>query len=239
MNRLNKKKKFGRIRKIQKSDSDTDSEREIVYRLAEKVNSVASKSKTPVAKLAINSIPTRLTVDSGVRLTILNWSDWLRISHTGVKPVATTRTFVPYGIDTKLPIYARGKVTIQSKRGAVIQTHVYIMEDAEAESLLGRDDAIRLGIIKLDMEGNSKAKLIKEQVNKLKLQRLAPIILGEPFSAGRNQWEVDQDMAVIKKEYEGMFKGLGKVKDVRVDINLKPGAKPKIQAARPVLLHYL
>ena len=110
--RLNKKKKFGRIRKIQKSDSDTDSEREIVHRLAETVNSVASKSKTPVAKLAINSIPTRLTVDSGVRLTILNWTDWLRISPTGVKPVVTTRTFVPYGIDTKLPIYARGKVTI-------------------------------------------------------------------------------------------------------------------------------
>ena len=87
----------------------------------------------------------------------------------GVKAVSTTRKSVGYGADTELPIRAMVKVTIQSKRGAVIQTCVYIMEDPEAESLLGRDDAIRLGIITLDLEGNSKAKLIKEQVNRLKL----------------------------------------------------------------------
>ena len=73
-----------------------------------------------MAKVAINSIPIRLTVDSGVRVTILNWSNWLKIRHTGVKAVSTTRKFVGYGADTELPIRARGKVTIQSERGAVI-----------------------------------------------------------------------------------------------------------------------
>ena len=51
----------------------------------EKVKSLP-ETKTPVARVAINSIPIRLTVDSGVRVTILKWSDWLKISHTGVNP---------------------------------------------------------------------------------------------------------------------------------------------------------
>ena len=161
------KKKLGRIRKIQKPDTDsTGSDTDVLRRLpdrtareegwekVEKVGNVStekvkslSRTKTPVAKVAINSIPIRLTVDSGVTVTILNYKDWLQIGHTGVKAVSTARKFVGYGADTELPIRARGKVTIQSKRGAVIQTCVYIMEDPEAESLLGRDDAIRLGII--------------------------------------------------------------------------------------------
>ena len=53
--------------------------------LTDKVKSL-SRTKAPVTKVAINSIPIRLTVDSGVRVTILKWSDWLKISHTGVNP---------------------------------------------------------------------------------------------------------------------------------------------------------
>ena len=113
----------------------------------EAVKMIPSKTKTPVSKLAVNSVPVRLTVDSGVRLTILNWSDWLKIQHTGAKPVSTNRSFVPYRMDSKMLIYARAKLTMQAKRGAVMQTNVYIMEDSQAESLLGRDDGIRLDLI--------------------------------------------------------------------------------------------
>ena len=50
----------------------------------EKVKSL-SRTKTPVAKVAINSIPIRLTVDSGVTVTILNYKDWLQIATQGSK----------------------------------------------------------------------------------------------------------------------------------------------------------
>ena len=39
-------------------------------------NKISAKSKTPVAKEAIISIPNGYTVDPGVRLTILNWRDY-------------------------------------------------------------------------------------------------------------------------------------------------------------------
>ena len=76
---------------------------------------------------------------------------WLKTQHTGAKPVSTNRSFVLYRMDSELPIYARARVTMQAKRGTAIQTNVYIMENSQAESLLGRDDGIRLGIIKLDL----------------------------------------------------------------------------------------
>ena len=137
-------KKLGKIGKLRKPEIENESCEEYIHivtvtKKEEAVKVIPSKKKTPVSKLAVNSVPVRLVVDSGVRLTILNWSDWLKIQHTGAKPVSTNRSFVPYRMDSKLLIYARAKLTMQAKRGAVMQTNVYIMEDSQAESLVGRD----------------------------------------------------------------------------------------------------
>ena len=67
----------------------------------------------------------------------------------------------------------------------------------------------------------SRAKNVKEQIGKIRLQRLAAVIIGEAFSGGRTQHEVDQAMEVIKKKHDDMFKG-----NVIVDISLKPEARP-------------
>ena len=70
--------------------------------------------------------------------------------------VKTRIKFRPYGTDIQLPIKGRAKVWLTAKAGAQIQTWVYINDDDTETSLLGKRDAIRLGIVTITPDGKSQ-----------------------------------------------------------------------------------
>ena len=65
----------------------------------------------------------------------------------------TSKGFRPYGTAYKLPIIGRAHVTLTAEAGAKISTWVYVVKDKKEQSLLGKDDGERLGIIKAESQG--------------------------------------------------------------------------------------
>ena len=77
----------------------------------------------------------------------------------------TSTRFRHYGTSVQLPIRGKAKVYLKAQAGAVIATYVYISEDDSETSLLGKNDADRLGIIKINPRGRH------EEVNRIKVCR--------------------------------------------------------------------
>ena len=90
---------------------------------------------------------------------------------------------MPNGVKKEVPIRAKAWVILRAAK-------VYIVESNEVETLLGGDDALRLGIIQLCPEGQKKAKEVWEQVAWLKLSKK-----GERFSGGRRKVQWRQNTA--------------------------------------------
>ena len=47
-------------------------------------------------------------------------------------------------------------MTLTSERGAKIDTWVYVVNDKREQLLLGESDAVRFGIVKLDLKGSTE-----------------------------------------------------------------------------------
>ena len=73
------------------------------------------------------------------------------------------------GTSIQLPIKGKAKVWLRAQAGAVIATHVYINDDNSETSLLGKKDAERLGIVKINLRGS------REEVNRIKVCRKADL----------------------------------------------------------------
>ena len=60
--------------------------------------------------------------------------------------------FQPYSTDEEVPIIGKCKATLKNKGGWKHETTIYVVDGGE-ESLLGKEDALALGIIHLDKVG--------------------------------------------------------------------------------------
>ena len=74
-----------------------------------------------------------------------NRTDWFKIAEE-CRMVKTKIKFGPWGTDQKLPVRGRAKVQLRAQAGATITTYIYINDDDRDDSLLGKSDAIRLGL---------------------------------------------------------------------------------------------
>ena len=190
--RVKKSKKKGKAKKkttVLPSDSE-----DTVSRIDE-VKSVEQKT-TPKdvmsAALNVNKKIINFAIDSGVKRNLINLNDWEKIATTTEARI-TTRRFMPYGVNKDLPVKSKAAVTIQARSGAKVETEMFIVESKEVESLLGRDDALRLGILKLCPEGEKRALEIapevfrrKNEVAWLRLKKKVEREEGERFSGGKN-----------------------------------------------------
>ena len=232
------------------SEDDTDSEdigrvlelqdQEVVHAA---VASVQEKSvKAVLALTALDngrpSLQTKveLLIDSGVHKTLICEQDWLKFKQIrGEKPIKLkiNRTkFRPFGTNFQLPILGRTKCTKRASAGAQITTIVYVVK-GETESLLGLSDGKRLGIIKIDPDGENV-----EVVGQLKqIKKEAKPITGI-ISGGQTQAVIDEKMKTIVAKYPSVFDGLGLAKVEPIHIKIDKNAKPVQQKLRPIALHY-
>ena len=169
-----------------------------------------------------------MATDTGVRKTILNRSDWLRIKDTA-KMVKTRIKFRPYGTDIQLPIKGRAKVWLTAKAGAQIQTWVYINDDDTETSLLGKRDAIRLGIVTITPDGKSQ-EVGSEDEQPVKTMRT---------TVKTTDHGIDKKIQKLIHDYEDIFQGIGKNKGDPVKIQVREGIQPVIQPPRRIPIHYL
>ena len=65
----------------------------------------------------------------------------------------TTVRFKPYSTDTTVPLLGCMDVKLINNRGKAVKTRVYVTQGQKG-SLLDKDDAITLGIVKIDPDGD-------------------------------------------------------------------------------------
>ena len=138
----------------------------------------------------------RPITDTGVKKTILCKSDWAKISRYGQVKKTSTK-FRPYGTSVQLPIQGKAKVYLKAQAGAVIATYAYINEDDSESSLLGKNDAERLGIVKI----NTRA--CREEVHRIKVYRKSD--LGKEKKNAKNpekEKASDKKMTELVEEFE-------------------------------------
>ena len=148
--------------------------------------------------------------------------------------VKTDTKFRPYGTSVQLPILGKAKVWLKAQAGAVIATHVYISKDDNETSLLGKNDAKRLGIVKINLRGS------REEVNRIKVCRKSELKKkkGEAENPEKEK-ENDKKMDKLAHEFEDIFKGMGKYQGEPVKIEIPDNISPIIQPLRRIPLHYV
>ena len=94
-----------------------------------------------------------MVTDTGVSKTLINHILWQQIKPNCGRLVKTSKLFRPYGTKYHLPIIGRAQVELQAENGATIKTWVYVVNDKREQCLLGESDAVRLGIVTINLKG--------------------------------------------------------------------------------------
>ena len=141
--------------------------------------------------------------------------------------------FVPFGTNRRLECVGRSKVKIKAVAGAVLKTIAYVIRGVN-ESLLGRTDAVRLGIIEFHPEG-------LETIRRLTDTKKKPVPdVNQIVSGGMSQRQIDEKMEGICSEFSGLFVGLGRAQGVDpIHIVVDDSAKPVQKKRRPIPLKYV
>ena len=224
-----KAKTFGQLSSAEDTDSEESSGRIVVSHLSTK--SIQAKVFMCGAQYPNDSKEIMLATDTGISKTLLNRADWEKVKD-GCKFVKTSKRFRPYGTVYHLPIKGKALMNITAERGASIETWVYVVDDHREQSLLGESDAVRLGIVTLDLKGSEE-----EIVNKVEYLRKAEI---SENSFPTDSSSVEAEMERIRNEFSDVFSDkTGKVKGTPIKIQVREDAVPVIQPPRRIPLHYL
>ena len=218
--------------------SDSEDEDAVLKRIME-VKKLSNEGIAAKLKIkphnAHNESDVHLATDTGVRKTLINKTDWLKIKNNA-DLVKTSKRFRPYGTQYHLPIIGRSYVTLTAEKGASINTWVYVVNSQKETSLLGESDAVRLGIVAINLQGAETEVVIRkvEYIPKTSTPD------DQAVSAGQTQSEIDRDMSKIKEKFSDVFSDkTGKFRGAQIRIQVEKDATPVIQPRRKIPLHYV
>ena len=126
------------------------------------------------------------------------------------------------------------EVKLANNKGKAIRTKVYVTE-GQTESLLGKEDGIALGILKIDPDGDAPDE-DEERVRCITPEPLDDVIKYGIVSGNQTQAQIDDSMAQIVEEHKEVFQGMGRAKVPPIHIQVKEDARPVTQPKRPIPL---
>ena len=226
--RPRKPRKKKQVARVDSEESNSDSETS--GRILEVSN---LDKKTSLATVQVKGVenpgksaPLKLVTDTGVSKTLVNIVEWQKIKHQCRRLVKTSKRFRPYGTQYLLPIIGRAHVHLQAQNGASIKTWVYIVKDKKEQCLLGKSDAIRLGIVKIDLAGAEKEI---EVVN-----RITPIVKDNKIEQSP-PFDVE---SLINSLPELFSDKTGKYNGAPIPIQMPPKYYTRTKPERRIPLHY-
>ena len=192
-----------------------------------------------------------LSTDTGVSKTILNLEDWEKVKEDCLL-TETKKRFRPYGTEHLLKIMGKARVKMRAENGAEIETWVFIHKSRTETSLLGKEDALRLGIVKLNLKGEKTEVVLTSNEETIRnvsfvpdshdtlLSQAAPTGAYVPACEdGGGNDETARRMAQLKLKYKSVFSNkTGKFKGKPIQIQVRRSVIPVIQPARRIPLHY-
>ena len=194
------------------------------------------------------------TTDTGVIKTLLSEKHfWKVMDHNpDVKLRHTKVRFRPYSTKAEVPLLGKMKVKLTNNNGYHTNTTVYVTK-GQTESLLGREDAIDLGIIQINPDGRKPTQERAPRTSRQEdtrscsrspepvrsrspepVRHITPETLLAPkeegiVSGGQTQAEIDASMDKITAEHAAVFEGMGRAKVDPIHIQVKEGARPVTQ----------
>ena len=185
-----------------------------------------------------------LATDTGVKHSILNYTDWRKIKKSSGM-VKASKKFRPYGTPATMTLNIIGKalVTMTAEAGAQILTWVYIHKSETEKSLLGEKDALRLGIVTLNLKGATEEVLLADEETEV-VNRIPYATKEDPpstgiVSGGETQAEIDSNMEKLKQRHPKAFTHrTGKFKGSPIKLHYPEEYTPHIQPNRRIPLHY-
>ena len=119
--------------------------------------------------------------------------------------------------------------------GAQIETWVYVVDDKKEQSLLGKENAMRLGIVTIQLNG-AKEEVV-HQISSVQKQPTPP---GEIVSGEETQEQIDQNMQELVHQFPDVFTDkTGKFDGKHIKIQISEDVTPIIQPSRKIPMHYL
>ena len=175
-----------------------------------------------------------MATDTGVSKTIVNYSDWKIISN-GSQIVKTSKKFRPYGTPIFLNIIGKCKVQMRAENGARIDTWMFIHKSNSEKSLLGKEDAIKLGIVTLNLKGATEATCDTIDIQNVQCAPEDPV----------NGTDEDRDDLVAKMKqltlkYSAVFtEKTGKYIGPPIKVQVNEHISPVVQPLRRIPLNYV
>ena len=176
--------------------------------------------------------------------TIIREEYWKKVQKkVGRKKLSLQKTsirFRPFGVETKLECKGKIKMKLKAAAGGWIRSYVFVVKNTK-ESLLGLKEAERLGIVKVNPDGNSQTE---DMDDARKLQETKKRDAPEPteiVSDGQTQIQIDEKMKEIKRKFSEVFSDkLGKATGVEaVEVEVDDEVKPIQQKQRRIPVHYV
>ena len=175
--------------------------------------------------LTINKCPVKMFVDSGCERTLLPWDMYTQ--DMGQLEEANVQ-FRPYGTETILKCHGAVSSSIEARSGCKQPTNVYVVEGHQAEPLLGRRDALALGIITFDKKGKRPEEQVKLVANDL--QSAGIKINANREATKKVDADEEQRIEQIVSKHEPMFSGIGLLKGEDVKFDIDPAIEPVAKA---------
>ena len=120
--------------------------------------------------------------------------------------------FQLYGTDNCLSVRGRAKVQLRAKAGFTIATYMFLNDSDRDSSLLGKEDAVRLGIVTVNLAGSAneidqEGCGVDQRVNRLKMLTLQDLQIETSSKQNDN---TEDKMKKIVQEYPELFGRVGK-----------------------------
>lgn len=122
---------------------------------------------------------------------------------------------------------------------------MYVNDDDKDSSLLGESDALRLGIVKINLRGEAEEVMrgageqeeSTQDTRRIRQTRLSEVTKVE--RTAKEAKEIERTMDKLVEEYQDIFGGVGKYKGPENKIQLRENINPVFHARRRIPLHYI
>ena len=175
----------------------------------------------------------RWTADTGAPKTMLaeKHFGWILAKNSDVRIRKTNVKFWPYSTGKVVPLIGCCEAVLTNEEGKTHKTTVYIVE-GEQESLLGKEDAQKLGIIKMNRRGDKPHGT--DTLGCITPETLKDPISEGPVSGGQTQAQIDAAMEELATKHADVFHGMGRAKTDPIHIEIRDDAVPIAQGRRQI-----
>ena len=207
------------------------------------IEPLLSGDKDARVVISLNGAPARVLVDSGASVNVLPMSIYNQIKHPRSKPKPTSISVYPYG--SKLLLDIAGVAAIEVQAFGHQRTLDFIVSTSHGVALLGRKSATELDLLRVGPPPPPPNVRPVNTVDQHSVNNNPPQKPGSTISnaaltqspAAEHPLPEHLKTKNILSRYSKVFEGLGRVKNVQIEIHMKKNAIPVIHSPSRVPVH--